>query len=787
MKVSLRWIFDHIDASYSSVNLDQFFALFNAKTAECEGMHSFKIPANSYAFAVVTSVEGDTLHLDIPEWSKKVSLPARSLAAAAQIPAGYVQGFIIHADVKHMRYATCADWGLEKDGALPLMTIPQNELDGGWKKKVEWDDVLLDVDNKSLTHRPDMWGHRGFAREVAALLDLPFKKEETFLAPLTTHALEGAEIQDKGWTIKRQAPEANPFFAGLHVEKIINAPSNPATVARLTRIGCRAHNALIDLTNYIMFEWGQPVHAYDAQKIAGQTLTCRFARKGEKLKLIDERTIELTDADLVIADTQKVLGLAGVMGGEQDSINGSTTSVFFEAASFAAGPVRRTALRHKARTESSSRFEKEVDPAWCTVAAQRFVALAKHQQLDPVINNVLMASGSLPEEKDLSISHNFLVARAGVDFSEEFIVKTLQKLGFGVSVKRENHTDITYFLRIPSWRATKDIRIDVDILEELIRFYGFERIAIELPAIKKDGSNLQPLLKMRKVKNYCAYSANMIEQQNYSYYDETFLAQIGLEVASDIQMVNPVAETNRRMAKTLFPNLFKNLVENHLSADHLAFFEMGRVWEAAGDSVNEIKKVIGLFCNKRTPVNFYEVKNKVDGLLRLFGINASYTKMTKPAHSWINAFQGAEITDGTRSIGFIAHIDPALLLKMGLLVESECCVFELDLDYLINYKPAVTKCKELPRYQGSFFDLSCVVPVTVTAARIKKDLAHLDPMVEEVSLLDFFEKEEWLDTRSLTFRVAVRRSDTTITKEEVDAVREKAISVLGAAGITLRS
>lgn len=785
MKVSLRWVFEHIDASYSSVNREQFFTLFNAKTAECEEMHDFTIPAEKFAFAIVDSSQGESMILSIPEWGKTVTLGFRPQVSAHNIPADHVQGFLVSNDGSTIRYATCADWGLQKDGALPLVCVPQKDINGSWKKAVEWDDILLDVDNKSLTHRPDMWGHRGFAREISALLDLPFKKEE--LARLDVETLEGSKIDAAGWSIKRSAPDANPLFTGMYIEKIINAPSNPATVARLTRIGCRAHNALIDLTNYVMFELAQPVHAFDAHKIAGKQIECRFARAGEKLTLIDGRTVELVATDLVVADAEKALGLAGVMGGEHDSVSDATTALFFESASFAAGPIRRSALRHKARTESSSRFEKEVDPACATVATERFIALAQHQKLAPVLGSPLMVTGSLPEEKHVSVRHSFLVTRAGVDFSRDFILKTLQKLGFGVSAEADGHTDTIYSIRIPSWRATKDVGIAEDILEELIRFYGFERIELHLPLIKKIPTDLGPILKMRKVKDYCAYAANMIEQQNYSYYDEDFLSSINLHADEYLSMINPVAETSRRMATTLFPNLLKNVVENHLTSDNLAFFEVGRVWHEDGDKVLERKQVIGIFCHKRTAVNFYEVKNKVEGLLRLFGIVATYTKMTKAPYAWVNAFQGADIFNGDQHIGFIAHADPALLLKMGLLVESQACVFELDLDYLLAYKAPVTKCKELAKYQGSFFDLSCVVPVTVTASSIKKTLSSLASTVEDVTLLDFFEKEEWIDTRSLTFRVAVRRNDTTITKEEVDALREKAISSLGGLGVTLRA
>ena len=274
-------------------------------------------------------------------------------------------------------WANQTDFGAEKDALIPAVQVPDAELKGGWRNSFEPNDVVLEVDNKSITHRPDMWGHRGFAREIAAFLKLPFKPKDKFLAnlPVTNFDKISKPTATSPIIIENQVTATCSRFTSLYFSSIQNQPCNLLVVSRLLKIGSRPISGLVDLTNYVMNDWTQPVHAYDAKKIGGDKFIIRMAKEGEKLLLLDGNEITLTSQDMVTATPQRALTLGGIKGGMDSGLDGTTTAMFFEAGNWDPGFVRRTAQRRKTRTDASARYEKTLDPNQTIEGIQRFVKL----------------------------------------------------------------------------------------------------------------------------------------------------------------------------------------------------------------------------------------------------------------------------------------------------------------------------------------------------------------------------------------------------------------------------
>jgi phenylalanyl-tRNA synthetase beta chain len=300
--------------------------------------------------------------------------------------------------------------------------------------------------------------------------------------------------------------------------------------------------------------------------------------------------------------------------------------------------------------------------------------------------------------------------------------------------------------------------------------------------------DIQPLLRLRKIKSFFCSAANMIEQQNYAFFDEKFLFSIEFETKDALDIVNPVSENYKQLVTSLLPHLFKNVKDNFMLEDKLSFFEFGRSWKADGSMEEmEHKSLAGIFFNKREKVDFYECKYHLEQLFNLIGIDVSWKRLSKKYLPWQNSYQTAEIFFEDKKIGTAGKIDQLFFAKLDVLPQSDAFVFELDGDFLLNVKPNIKTYNQLSKYQETTFDLSFFVPLSVETSGLEVALQKSDPLIQDVSLLDFFEKDEWEDKRALAFRVRIGHLDKTLEKEEIEDVRQKVIQTVQKLGAELRS
>jgi phenylalanyl-tRNA synthetase beta chain len=823
MKLSLAWIFDHIDADWKTQDVDYLVAQFNNVTAEIEDFYRVAFDLHRFSLGSVTACTADHIELALPEAQASITLPVRSDITGPQMP-GF---FMVKKDGEAYAWATLADFGVEKDGLVPALDADaQSVASGAWRTQFEAEDVVIEVDNKSITHRPDMWGHRGFAREIAAYLNLPLHNKERFLIPLQTINFEH-QSQHTSTTpvvIENHVPHACSRFAGLYFSSITNKPTPLLIASRLMKVGARPMNAVVDLANYLMNDWSQPVHTYDANAIAQNRVEIRMAHEGETIDLLDGNRLTLDPRDMVIADAQKPLCLAGVKGGIYSGITETTKAVFFESATFDAGTVRRTAQRHKLRTDASARFEKTLDVNQTVEAIQRFVKLLDDWDISEAHAQEIIVLGPDAAPCVIEMTHDFLEARMGIVIPPSTVINLLTRLDFQVLKSTNEEKKAVYLITVPPFRASKDIKIREDIVEEVVRSYGFDKIPLQMPTMVRTPFSLRPVMRQRAIKAFLASAARMTEQQNYALLDEQFCALLGLQLNSSVSLVNPVSENYRRMIVSLVPGLLKNVVDNHQHRDQLAFFELGRIWpsvdgenkgpawfdtlaarpecarsaciegsanthhERAGQP-QERRSVAGIFFVKRVAFNFYQGKAQLEALLASLGFDAahcSWQQATTGLEPWYRPYQTAQLFYDKQLIGTAGLADPMLLHKLGVDVACDAFVFELDGEFLINQASPLPHYKPLSKFQETYIDVSLMAPRTVLTATLQEQLAAVDPLVQSVEVVDFFEKDDWIDKRSVTLRLWLSSYEKTLEKETIEAVWKKAVAAVEPLGASVR-
>lgn len=788
MKLSLAWIFDHIASLSSSspgttfagkprrwddYKINELLPLLTGISAEIDHVHEIDITWDSFSLVKVIAVAANELTTESSEWRKKILLPPRTDARHG----GY---FLVKKDGTTIRWATLADVGADKEGLMPELWCAEHDAAGAWKAECEARDYILEVDNNSITNRSDLWGHRGFAREMAVALGLDLVPEEHIIHSLPVQHYTSAS-NGAAYVITLATPTCTRY-AGLELVNVAATPSLPWMAIRLARVDTRARNVLIDFTNYVMFDLGQPMHAFDAAQLHGATIVVRQARAGEKLALLDDTTIELSERDCVIADDQRACALAGIIGGLASSVGSATNRVLLEAAHFEPMEIRKSAARHKKRTESSLRFEKGIDPNSNTAALLRYVKLLDDAQVPYTLSGPVISVGPLAPEKTIVIEHRFIVDRLGASILPDRIEEILRRLGFGVTISEGQRGGI-YTLTVPSWRAAKDIAIKEDIVEEVGRCFGYNNIHPVLPTRVMAPQDHSHVYFMRAVKQHCAFALNMREVANYSLYDEHLLQRLGLNVEHAPRLKNPVSEHLVRLVTSLVPNLLKNISMNCANEAHLRFFEWAKVWKMTPeDAVDERDVCAGIIYDRDGKVEFYASKALVQSLFASLGLLVEWRRASR-VDTWMNPFQTAELVCQGVVIGYAGMVRDECMMKIE---RGTAFVFELSVTRIFDLGRLESHFVEPSKYQSVDLDISMLVPYEVTVADLEQALAHVDVRVKDIAIVDVFEKDEWRGQRSVTMRCRLQDDEKTMTKEEIEQLQKAFHAAVVRLGVTVR-
>jgi phenylalanyl-tRNA synthetase beta chain len=415
------------------------------------------------------------------------------------------------------------------------------------------DDVILEIDNRSLTNRPDLWGHYGIAREISALYGLPLAE----FAPCAPQS------SDPSFTTQIDDPSRCFRYIGVKIEGLSTKPSPFKVRSRIWRVGMRPINAIVDITNYVMLAVGQPTHAFDSDNIKGH-ITVRRARDAEKLLLLNGRELSMSREDLVIADDESSVGLAGVMGGAKDSVLPTTDKVILEIADFEAIAIRRTAARHEARTEAAIRYEKSIDPERGDGALSLSMKMFAEFFPDMRVTGFHDNYPNKPARTTVDVSLDWMTNRLGKRIENAEVENMLTRLGFAVTFTPDGK-----YLHavVPTWRSTGDVSLPDDIMEEVARLHGFENFEAAPIVTSFTEAINQPEIDIdRHIREYLAFRCGMQEIFSYPWVRSEYLDAIFPSREGMLSISTPPSPDEKYIRSSLLPGLLKSVPKTRASS-----------------------------------------------------------------------------------------------------------------------------------------------------------------------------------------------------------------------------
>lgn len=682
------------------------------------------------------------------------------------------------------------DWIREYVGELPddpkstgvRMTLATAEIEG---LEPHGDDHIYDIDNKSLTHRPDLWGHYGFAREVAAV----YEKE---LQPLNLGNWTYAETPTDPLKVEVHTDlELCPRYNGLVITGVKVGPSPDWLAARLEKAGARSINNLVDLTNYVMFELGQPMHAFDRQKLAGDRLQVRLAQAGEEIETLDGESHTLSAEMMVIADAEKAVAIAGVMGGANSEVDESTTTLVLESANFHPTHVRRTAAKLGIRTDSSMRFEKGLDPVQTETAIRRYVTLL--MEICPearVLTPLLDVDRSERQAIQIETRFSFINRRLGTDLSSEVIRSILERLAFQVE---SDGDDLR--VTVPSFRATGDIGIPMDLVEEIGRVFGYDNIEPVAPLTPVEPVRARPLhLLLRQLRTLLSHDLAFYEVYNYGFVGEKLLEAVGSSPEGHLALANPLASDQNLLRTSLVPNMLKITAENLRFRKAFQIYELERVFlPTAQDAEFEHDRfeLCGLICRaewKEGPAElFYHTKGTLERLLEQ--LPQAGTRSFKPANgdlpAWCHPGRTAEVWMGESKLGYLTQLHPQIALNLG--IKAGVGFFVLDVSSLLSLPLAEASFEKVQKYPTVPFDISMITAERTLIADVEAIIAATSPLVRKIELFDVYTGDNiGAGKKSLAFTVTFAAADHTLQPEEIEGLQNGVMDALDQAGHRVR-
>ncbi|MGA2588521.1 MAG: phenylalanine--tRNA ligase subunit beta [Bryobacteraceae bacterium] len=769
MKFSYNWIREHVPALDTLAR--QLERLITMRTAECEGIEETGELLAQAVAARVVSVE------PIPE-SHNVKAIVQTgrygdrvvVCGAPNCRPGIVSVYvpigkkIINGVESDGMLASGAELGLNRDAAGIVELA--GEFDVGGPLPGCAPDNIIEIDNKSITHRPDLWGHFGMAREVAAILRQPLSDPvKPDLVPQAPAPI-GVGIEDL---------DLCPRYSALAFDNVTIRPSPLWLQYRLTAIGLNPINNIVDMTNFVMSELAQPMHAFDRDLLHGDTIFVRRAREGEYFLALNEQDFTLNPANLVIADAKGAVALAGVIGGMDSAIVGGTTRIVLESACFNASSVRRTSASLKLRTDASMRFEKSQDPANTVRGLARAVELL--QELSPGIR---LVGGLADQRKPIAppspilLPMDWLVRKLGKDVSPEDVRDILERLAFEVSSQAPR----VFSVAVPSWRATKDIAVKDDLVEEVGRMIGYDSIEPRPPAVLTTVPPANEERAFHRRVRAVLVDQGFTEVYNYSFVTEADARSFGMDPSEHVTVANPIAPDQSLLRMSLLPELRSNVLENSKHMDAFRLFEIGREIHRQPQGLpREIPHLAAAIYNKNGDgvAGLFEMKRTAQCLMP--GAEAR----PAAAKPYEHPARASEIHWRGAVVGRLFELHPSL-------GEGRTAMLDLDLPRMQEVAPKEQRYTPIRRYPSSAFDLSVVAGERELVGDLQDKLVALaGELLQSIEYQRQYAGPPLAEgTKSVSFRLTVGSPERTLSSEEVGEIRARLIDGMHAQGYDLR-
>ena len=784
MKASVTWLKEFVDFD---ITVEELADKLSASGTKVEGIER---PAGTIEGVVVAEVldiadhpNADKLTLvevsTAPGSSQQVVCGARNFSVGdrvplagvgARLPDGTIEARKIRGVVSNGMLCSGAELGVSKDHSGILVLPVDAEPGSDVTAVLGLDDVILDLE--VTPNRGDCMGMIGLAREVAALVGSDLRVPDFTIHPEERESDVAVTIDDAVGCQRYVARFVDGTKSG----------SSPSWMqARLVRLGVRPISVVVDVTNYVMLETGQPLHAFDAAGVPEHTIVVRRAREGENLRTLDGVERTLHPDDLVIADRTRPIGIAGVMGGADTEVSDDTDSVILEAATFDPATVAYTSRRHGLRTEASARFERGADPEMPPVAATRAAALIAELAGGTVASNTVDIYPAPQEPSRITLRPPRTNALLGYEISMADQAAHLRSIELDVTPAGKELSIV-----IPTWR--RDLRREVDLIEEVARLAGFARLPSTLPPARAGGLDSHQAVERRMRRILAGFGLS--EAWTSSFGSPHDLDALGLPAdhpARDaIALENPTSELDPVLRTTLLPGLLRSTARNLAQhAPGVALFEIARVYERSDERLPREPLILGaVFTGERTSTwsepkrrwDFWAAKGVVEGLFESLGVDgARFAPITSmPWHPT----RAAGVLLGDEGLGVIGEIHPDVCDRFD--VAEGTIGFELAVDPIIAALPEGVQVGELSRFPAIYIDLAFVVDERTPAARIADVIERAGaPEVVSVTLFDVYRGEQIAaGKKSLAYALELRAPDRTLTDAEAEVVTQRISTAL---------
>ncbi|MCR4790342.1 MAG: phenylalanine--tRNA ligase subunit beta [Treponemataceae bacterium] len=787
MFVSMNWIQEYVDLS--GFDIESLIKRFTLSTAEVEEIYHKGEEVQGVIIAQIESVEkhpdSKKLHLLKVNTGKEVVdvvCGAPNVEVGQKVAFAPVGSHVVGMEIKeakiagYMSYGMCCgedELGISDDHTGLMAIDCDAPLGSDLKSVYAIDDIIFEVDNKSLTNRPDLWGHYGIAREFSVITGRELRP-----LPLTEPKYSGTNKIE----VDVRRPDLTWRYSCVAFKNITRKVSPTDWRIRLFYCGMRAINLLVDMTNIIMLEMGQPTHAFDGTGI--KSIEIGTESKDFKFKTLDEVERNIDPDMLMIYNNGKPSAIAGIMGGLESEIEGESNSTVLECACFDGVSIRKTSQRLGHRTDASMRYEKMLDPELTIQAVYRFWNLLSSvdqgAQVDSQITDVYVKHYPT---LTIDFDKNYIDRYTGIDISSERIYKTLTALGFKTEQKGDN-----FHVTVPSWRATKDVSLKADIVEEVSRIYGYDNFEItSTDSLLKPVKDSIQRSEDNKVKDILVKRFSMHEVHSYIWYDGKKCSDLAIEIEDNPKLLNSVTPENTVLRNSMIPTLLCMIYENKSWKDQYGIFEIGRVVEGTNQdgTCNERSHLGCVIYNKhKSEKEVYldtvrTIRYIVDSIKH--SDNITFEKI-EVKHNWQHPKNTSSIIVDGKVIGTLGTLHPMNASKIDK--NAGIVYFEIDMPSFNEISESNIDFKDPSKFPSIDYDISLVIPKTSSLGKGLEEVKALKiAELNDISIIDVYELP--LET-SVTVRFSFAAYERTLTMDEVQKHMDRIVAELNKFDIKAR-
>jgi len=799
MLISLNWIKQHLTSDYE-FDISELREKITNSLAEVENIYNIAEGLKEILVGQIKGIEpiegSDHLQkviVDIGNEKIQVVCGAKNIFNNALVPVVKVGGQVYNpkeklfdqslVKIREVKLKNVLSSGMicsQKELGISdnheEIWILSNELKIGEDISSQLKDTIFEIENKSITHRPDCFSHLGIAKEISAIYKIPLKNLD-FNFPITKTA-------NLDLNVKILDNELCKRYTAIVISGINNTQSPFWLQNRLLSIGVKPQNIIVDTTNYIMFDIGQPLHAFDYDKINNKQIIVRKAKQNEKIITLDNIERKLDNANLLITDKKRPVAIAGILGGFESKITNETKNIVIESANFEMFNNRRTSRYHGIRTEAGIRFEKGLDPNLTLEGLKQATQIIVDQTQAEIASNIIDIYPNPIVEETIIFDIVETQRLLGIEISKEKIFEILELLGFKVESLSNSDTKIN--ITIPTRR--RDIHIKEDILEEILRIYGYNNVKPELPTkpVKAVKTNPFKIFEI-KIKQILS-SLGLDEIYTYSFIGQEFLDKSNISDTNFIKLKNPISPELSILRKSLVPSLLDKILLNEQNFDNFGIFEISRIYLKEKDENNlpkQPKRLSMLFVRTQNEdESFFICKGLVDELLHNLNIlNYNYKKIV--GTEFFHKNKCASISIEKNEIGLIGVLDP--IVKQNWKIKSHVVIVDIDLEKLFSYFNIDPKYKQIIKFPKVIRDISFWVEKNYEVGKIIKEISKAKiKFLKSASIKEVYFDKTNSSKKSITININLQSKTHTLIDNEINEAIKELITRVEKTGANIR-